>query len=89
MEKKTNFQSLDSFAERSLVSLALNPSTSTSLTTLTRAKKRQCGLLLKENVSIWNFFSLLLIIYLMVLGFLMAANFFTVLMQDTKYYVIS
>ena len=52
-------------------------------------KKKQCGLLLKNNVTIWNVLSIYVLSYLVSLGAMMGINFFTILIQDHKYYVIS
>lgn len=80
-----------SYPDDSLVASSVGKglNSSTSLTTSSIILNKKCGLLLKEGVSIWNFFSIVLITYLMVLGFMMAANFFIDLIQDPKYYVLS
>ena len=42
-----------------------------------------------RRVNIWNVLSIYLLYYMVSLGFMMGANFFTILIQDKQYYVVS
>ena len=67
-----------------LDSLASNSSNS-----LPRQKKKKCGLILKGNLTIWNALTIFFLMYMVSLGYMMGANFFTILIQDKNYYQIS
>ena len=60
-----------------------------SSNSLIHRRKKQCGLLLKRNVTIWNAITIYFIAYLISLSFMTGGNLFTILIQDKKYYVIS